>query len=577
MASNSTFGVAVREEDQGAVEALEHSLHLDEEVPWYRQLELVVTLVFAVGLGAGIVWHMATINEWAEESLHMVELAAMESAQYAQAKSQKAEQSDEGTQSPKKGLQNKELQRAPSSLTGTSSRVVDGAKAVAGAGVDTVLFAPRALVSAGVSLKYRLHNIIDNVVHTAESLSPKWRYIWMLGDLVILGLAMSVLMFLPGSFLLLFVAWTAFIVGCDGGDSDAHALDIITDMVASADMAAVAHIGARSRDTAVRVKNPLLESPDLEDDAKKGSSGDGGNLLAGTAESDVLFAGQKSDRVTRDEARALHTMLRLQQEQYAKQREEEQRKLALAERRKAAQKLFDETDVDGNGTLDVEELHDLAKQMGVNLTLEQAQQAFDEIDTDTSGEIDFDEFFVFYETHMAAPGGLKAGFGNFFSGFKNLFNSKPISKAHSTGTSVDNSNKKLASLKQGRMTSSSDDKMLASIVRPIDHVRQHFAMPSVQLGALCCAVSQVAAFCLISCTRDSTLTFPTENQADYFDALVKGINKMAYQRVLGMVDTNGDGIANAVAYDTRGDGYVSRRTHSDSDVRGWLHRPTCVH
>ena len=510
MASNSTF-VAVRVEDEGAVEALEHTLHLDDEVPWYRQLELVATLVFAVGLGAGIAWHMATINEWAEESLHMVELAAMESAQYAEAKSQGAEQSDKGAQSPKKTLQ-----RAPSSLAGTNSRVVGGAKAVAGAGVDTVLFAPRALVSAGVSLKYRLHNVIDDVVQTAESLSVKWRYIWMVGDLVILGLAMSVLMFIPGSFLLLFVAWTAFIVRCDGGDSDAHALGIINDMVASNDMAAVAHIqsNARSKDTAVRVRNPLLESLDLEGDKKKVSSGDGGNLLAGAAEADVMFAGQKSDRLTRDEARALHTMLRLQQEQYAKQREEEERKRALEERRKAAKKLFDETDVDGNGTLDVEELHELAKQMGVNLTLEQAQQAFDEIDTDDSGEIDFDEFFVFYETHMAAPGGIKAGFGSFFSGFKSLFHSKPISKAHSTGTSVDqsrSSNKKLASLKQGGMTSSSDDKTSASIVRPIDHVRQHFAMPCVQLASVQCSLTDHCFLVdILHHPVTVLLTFPTE-------------------------------------------------------------------
>jgi hypothetical protein len=36
--------------------------------------------------------------------------------------------------------------------------------------------------------------------------------------------------------------------------------------------------------------------------------------------------------------------------------------------------------------------------------------------------------------------------------------------------------------------------------------------------------------------------------------LVKGINKMAYARTLGMVDTNGDGIADALGYDTKGDG-----------------------
>ncbi len=482
MATNVTFdGTAGVGGGDGVVEQV---FHLDEGVPWYRQLELVLTLVFAIFLGGGVVWHLATISEWAEESLQYVEMAAMESVQYAQQAAQIPSPKGKGGASPK--------------LSGTSSRVIGGAKAVAGAGKDTVLFAPRALVSAGISLKYRLHNVIDDIVSTAESLSPKWRFIWMIGDLVILGLALTILMFIPGSFLLLFVGWTAIIVRCDGGDSHASALDIISDMVASSDMAGVSD--GQPQNAAVRVVNPLLASIDLED-GEKGSSADGGNLLA-DKDSNVLFVGQKSDRVTREEARALHTMLLLQQEQYAQQREAEERKRALEERREAARKMFEETDADGNGTLDVEELHELAKTMGVDLTLEQAQSAFSDIDQNGSGEIDFDEFFQFYEANTSAEGGLKAGFGSFFSGFSlrlrtvGLHSSKPISRAQS-GNSADQSgstNKRLSSLKQDRMTSStrmarsrddptaSTSNTTSSVDRLIGNVRHHLTLPCVLLG-----------------------------------------------------------------------------------------------
>ena len=52
-------------------------------------------------------------------------------------------------------------------------------------------------------------------------------------------------------------------------------------------------------------------------------------------------------------------------------------------------------------------------------------------------------------------------------------------------------------------------------------------------------------------------TVSTGEQAQYFEALVRGINKMGQARALGMVDTNGDGIADAVGYDTKGDGCVA--------------------
>ena len=111
---------------------------LDEGVPWYRQVELIVTLVLAVVLVAGVIWHLMNLSEWAEESLQYVEMAAMETAQYAQ--------QDRGpkSRSPRRG--SPRGISSPELMSSTNSRVAVGAKAVAGAGKDTVLFAPRALV-----------------------------------------------------------------------------------------------------------------------------------------------------------------------------------------------------------------------------------------------------------------------------------------------------------------------------------------------------------------------------------------------------------------------------------------------
>lgn len=447
----------------GGDDGVDSMLHLEDEVPWYRQLELIVTTVIVVVLIAGVVWHLATLSEWAEESLQYVEMAAMESAQYAQGQAQR-----KSTSEPRR----------------TSSRVVGGAKAVAVAGKDTVLFAPRALVSAGISLKYRLHNAIDDVVQTATSLSPKWRGIWFFGDVIILVLALTILMIIPGSFLVLFVAWTALIVRCDGGDTHAMAIDIITDMVASADMVGVSHIGpSGSKDSAQprMFANPLLNSKDLEGGESLAASESGGKLLMAD---EKLFVGQKREKVTRDEARALHTMLLIQQERYAKQEEAEERRRKAEERRQTARKLFEETDTDGNGTLDVEELHELAKTMGVGLTFAQAEKAFADIDEDGSGEIDFEEFLQFYEANVCEQGGLKAGFGSFFSGFKQrlqtvgLHPSKPLSRGITSDSDLA-SNKKLSSLKNHKqnplMLSSTDalpsnDSKASSGVRPIDNV-----------------------------------------------------------------------------------------------------------
>ena len=427
-------------EGDGALE-LQTMMHDDEtELPWYRQLELIFTVLLVVVAISAVYWHVSNLGEWAEESLKFVAAAAMETAEFNMAHTVAAQEG----------------------MTKTNSGVSAATKAVAGAGATAVLFAPRALISVGVSAKYRLHNFVDDMIETAESLSPMWRGIWMLGDIVILSLAMTVLMMIPGSFLLLLMAWTALIVKCQGGDTNDAALDLITGMILSADYMIRSDgtgLGTNSRQS-IRVVNPLLASQDLEDGGRPVSkvanrdSGIGGNLLATPdhrdntgAGGDILFAGQKSDKVTRDEARALHTMLRIQQEQYAKQPAEQIRMLRIQqeqyakqqaeqirlEQEREARMLFDEIDTDENGTLDVEELTELAKSVGVELTAKQADKAFTDLDTDGSGEIDFDEFVVFYDAHVKGEGEL-AGFTSFFGGFKMQLNGGAASADKSFAT-----------------------------------------------------------------------------------------------------------------------------------------------
>ena len=61
-------------------------------------------------------------------------------------------------------------------------------------------------------------------------------------------------------------------------------------------------------------------------------------------------------------------------------------------------RLFDSIDADGGGTLDIEEMKQLFKDLGLELTSDQEATVMSRIDTDGSGEIDFDEFFAWYSS-----------------------------------------------------------------------------------------------------------------------------------------------------------------------------------
>ena len=112
--------------------------------------------------------------------------------------------------------------------------------------------------------------------------------------------------------------------------------------------------------------------------------------------------------------------------------EEEARAAAL---REEAERMFTQIDLDGDGTLNLEELKELARQLGVELTERAAHSAFLEVDTDGNSEIDFEEFFVFFLANRDKDtGGLRAGFTSFFGGvawrFKQEAAERAANKAH---------------------------------------------------------------------------------------------------------------------------------------------------
>lgn len=60
-------------------------------------------------------------------------------------------------------------------------------------------------------------------------------------------------------------------------------------------------------------------------------------------------------------------------------------------------KLFNQIDADGSGEIDVDELADAMRLMGVKCTANSAKKVLKVIDTDGSGAIDIDEFLVFFK------------------------------------------------------------------------------------------------------------------------------------------------------------------------------------
>ena len=71
--------------------------------------------------------------------------------------------------------------------------------------------------------------------------------------------------------------------------------------------------------------------------------------------------------------------------------------------RPLVEQMFKDLDADASGLLDIDEVRELTKSLGMALDEAQLAQMMEAIDTDSSGLIDFDEFFSFYVTTVVSP------------------------------------------------------------------------------------------------------------------------------------------------------------------------------
>ena len=72
--------------------------------------------------------------------------------------------------------------------------------------------------------------------------------------------------------------------------------------------------------------------------------------------------------------------------------------------REEAEQLFAEVDEDGSGTLDAEEVQQLASRLGLKLDRVAAKEAMDVMDADGGGDVDFEEFWMWWvENRKRAP------------------------------------------------------------------------------------------------------------------------------------------------------------------------------
>jgi hypothetical protein len=60
---------------------------------------------------------------------------------------------------------------------------------------------------AGQSIRYRVHSFVDEMIETCKALTWPWRVIYVSGIIIIVGLSMTVLIVIPGAFIVLLVSW----------------------------------------------------------------------------------------------------------------------------------------------------------------------------------------------------------------------------------------------------------------------------------------------------------------------------------------------------------------------------------
>ena len=126
-----------------------------------------------------------------------------------------------------------------------------------------------------------------------------------------------------------------------------------------------------------------------------------------------ILGTELAERLRALELAALDTMKRrLDTDAAAAQEEAEQEKMAeqmaadAAEAERAeVRAAFESIDLDGNGTLERDELEQAAERLGQHMSPDELDAAMAEMDADGSGEVDFEEFMAWWERHRDDPGG----------------------------------------------------------------------------------------------------------------------------------------------------------------------------
>jgi vacuolar-type H+-ATPase subunit H len=113
--------------------------HLPDELPWYRQAELIITLVLCAMLASAVVWHYLNLSQWAEEGFEYIkalEQALEEALGHAMTDVHEAVDSAKDHMQEAVGMAKEQVQGAMGSAKSHGAHIVDAAKEHAAHGAD---------------------------------------------------------------------------------------------------------------------------------------------------------------------------------------------------------------------------------------------------------------------------------------------------------------------------------------------------------------------------------------------------------------------------------------------------------
>ena len=74
--------------------------------------------------------------------------------------------------------------------------------------------AHNGIKEASQSIRYRVHSFVDEMIETAKALTWPWRVVYVSGIIIIVGLSMTVLIVIPGAFIVLLVSGLSTKIVC---------------------------------------------------------------------------------------------------------------------------------------------------------------------------------------------------------------------------------------------------------------------------------------------------------------------------------------------------------------------------